>query len=529
MMGKLSSTVLRGEGGSDASDLPGRSSPAKVLAVRRVTQDNQGKNTAGVDGVKRLKPEQRLSFAENLRFTGKSSPTRRVYIPKPGTDEKRPLGIPTMHDRALQALAKLALEPEWEAKFHPESYGFRPGRSTRDAIESIFKNICKGEKWILDADIAKCFDKIDHQKLLAKVNTFPTLRRQIKSWLKSGVINEGTFEKTESGTPQGGVISPLLANIALHGMEDYKELEISQPVKIIRYADDFVVIGKSQTDVTAAKVVIEAWLKNEVGLEIKESKTRICHTREGFDFLGFNVRHYTVGYYRGAKDNQGNRTNKKTLIKPSKKATKRHLEKVGKVIDSHKTAKQSELIQKLNPIIRGWCNYYDGYVSKEIFAYCESIIYKKLESWARRRCPNTGLKDVYNKYWPVLEGRREFATKEGLKLYQHADTKIVRHIKVKGGKSPYDGDTIYWSLRLQKHAEVKPRVQKLLKVQNGKCGLCKRKFQNGDLMEVDHIKPLSLGGKDVYSNLQLLHRHCHDDKTAKDGSLTKARSSRKGS
>jgi RNA-directed DNA polymerase len=192
---------------------------ARALAVRRVTQDNQGKKTAGVDGLKSLSPKQRLDLVTKLRLGTKASPTRRVWIPKPGTEEKRPLGIPTMNDRALQALVKLALEPEWEARFEPNSYGFRPGRSCHDAIGAIFDSIRFKAKYVLDADIAKCFDRISQEKLLAKLNTFPTLRRQVRSWLKAGVMDGKELFPTSEGTPQGGVISPLLANIALHGME----------------------------------------------------------------------------------------------------------------------------------------------------------------------------------------------------------------------------------------------------------------------------------------------------------------------
>nr|UTA96760.1 hypothetical protein [Ulva meridionalis] len=197
------------------------SDSAKLLAVRRVTQDNRGKKTAGIDGVKFLKPEERLKLAKEIKVDGKASPIRRVYIPKPGTDEKRPLGIPTVKDRAKQALVKMALEPEWEAKFEPNSYGFRPGRSSRDAIEAIHHTLrgSQAGKFVLDADISKCFDKIDHDKLMAKVDTFPKLGRQIKAWLRSGVFDKGAYLPTSAGTPQGGVISPLLSNIALHGME----------------------------------------------------------------------------------------------------------------------------------------------------------------------------------------------------------------------------------------------------------------------------------------------------------------------
>jgi len=193
---------------------------ARALSVRRVSQDNQGKKTAGVDGLKSLTPKQRLTLICELNMGYKVSPTRRVWIPKPGTEEKRPLGIPTMKDRALQSLVNLALEPEWEAKFESNSYGFRPGRSCHDAIEAIYIAINQKAKYVLDADIAKCFDRIDHEALLNKLNTFPTIRRQIRAWLKAGVMDNKQYFDTSEGTPQGGVISPLLANIALHGLEE---------------------------------------------------------------------------------------------------------------------------------------------------------------------------------------------------------------------------------------------------------------------------------------------------------------------
>jgi len=231
---------------------------ARALSVRRVTQDNQGKKTAGVDGIKALTPKQRFALINKLLLSNKVKPTRRVWIPKPGTEEKRPLGIPTMHDRALQALIKLGLEPEWEARFEPNSYGFRPGRSCHDAIEAIFNAVKQKSKFVLDADISKCFDRINHDALLKKLNTYPTLRRQIRAWLKAGVMDGNKLFPTPEGTPQGGVISPLLANIALHGMEelirdlapkfDMKRSNNVQmarrdkikSVSLIRYADDFV-------------------------------------------------------------------------------------------------------------------------------------------------------------------------------------------------------------------------------------------------------------------------------------------------
>jgi RNA-directed DNA polymerase len=217
---------------------------ATCLAGRRVTQDNQGKKTAGVDGVKNLSPRQRLDLVKSLKIGCKAAPVRRVWIPKPGKDEKRPLGIPTMRDRATQTLVKLALEPEWEVKFEPNSYGFRPGRSCWDAIKQIHTCINQKPKWVLDADIAKCFDRINHQALLDKIDTFPRLRRQIRAWLQAGIMDGDALFPSEEGTPQGGAISPLLANIALHGLEKVAEKAFQYtrkgwyyPINVIRYAD----------------------------------------------------------------------------------------------------------------------------------------------------------------------------------------------------------------------------------------------------------------------------------------------------
>jgi RNA-directed DNA polymerase len=216
-----------------------RSYSARCLAVRRVTQDNRGKKTAGIDGVKDVSPLTRMAYVHllrNLKHT--ASPVRRVSIPKNNhPTEKRPLGIPTMLDRAFQALVKLALEPEWEAVFETNSYGFRPGRSCHDAIEAIFNHICRQPKYVLDADIEKCFDRIEHEALLAKINTIQPLMRLLRAWLKAGVIEEGRFFESESGTPQGGVVSPLLANIALHGLETYLK-HLCPTATMVRYADD---------------------------------------------------------------------------------------------------------------------------------------------------------------------------------------------------------------------------------------------------------------------------------------------------
>ncbi len=383
---------------------------ARALAVRRVTQDNQGKKTAGVDGVKSLTPKQRLKLTGNLNLDSKVSPTRRVWIPKPGTEEKRPLGIPTMKDRALQALVKLALEPEWEARFEPNSYGFRTGRSCQDAVGAIFSAIRQKPKYVLDADIAKCFDRIDQEALLTKLNTFPTIRRQVRAWLKAGVIDgkqlfptsdsEAGARTRATGTPQGGVISPLLANIALHGMEErirhYADTlptkrnqgkrENRNALRLIRYADDFVILHENLTVVQRCKEIISEWLKS-MGLELKPSKTRLAHTltkyeqeKPGFDFLGFTIRQFPVGKYHSK---QGF----KTIITPSKQKQKVHYDQIASVIEAHKSVPQAALIRHLNPIIRGWANYYATVVSKVAYSEIDYLMYQKLSAWAKRRHP----------------------------------------------------------------------------------------------------------------------------------------------
>ncbi|CAD5985053.1 group II intron reverse transcriptase/maturase [Planktothrix agardhii] len=515
---------------------------AKCIAVRRVTQDNQGKNTAGVDGVKSLTPKQRMNLVGQLKLTGKVKPIRRVNIPKPGTTETRPLGIPTINDRATQTLVKLALEPEWEALFEPNSYGFRPGRSCHDAIGAIFNSISSKSKYVLDADISKCFDKINHKKLLEKLNTSPTIRRQIRMWLKAGVMDNKQLFPTSEGTPQGGVISPLLANIALHGMENLikefaKTLDIKNgkghqiswqmkcsSLKFIRYADDFVILHEDLTVIKRCREIISDWL-SDMGLELKPSKTKLTHTLNeidgnvGFEFLGFHIQQHKVGTYQCANNTKGIPLGFKTLITPSKAKVKTHLIKIAEVIDAHKTAPQAALISKLNPIIRGWSNYYSTVVSKETFNKVEFLIYNKLKAWAKVRGKGNINKD---KYWRTVGDKNWcFSTEDGLELLTHNSTPIVRHTKVKGKASPFDGNWTYWSKRRGEYPETPKRVSTLIKKQKGICPHCGLYFTSTDIVEVDHIKPTSLGGKDTYDNLQLLHKHCHDIKTASDGSLVR--------
>ncbi|MGF1487321.1 MAG: group II intron reverse transcriptase/maturase [Prochloraceae cyanobacterium] len=518
-------------------------------------QDNQGKKTAGIDGVKSLTPKQRLELVYSLiPLTGKSDPVRRVWIPKPGKDEKRPLGIPTMEDRARQCLVKLVLEPEWEARFEPNSYGFRPGRSCHDAIEAIFLSLRYKTAYVLDADIAKCFDRINHQYLLNKLNTFPAMRRQIKTWLRAGVLDGKKLFPTDEGTPQGGTVSPLLANIALHGLEQslkqwIREVKLKHPngrvmakiyreksLSIIRYADDFVIIHKNEDIIRKAKEKAQEWLK-QVGLEIKPEKTRLCHSLEyyegekpGFNFLGFNVRQYKMGRHHANKTTKGEIKPYTLHIKPSKEAIDRHYRKLAEIVDKHKALPQKVLIARLNPVIRGWSNYYRYSVCSEIFSKIDHLLWYKLKKWADKRHPNKPWKFKKPKYWKTKEGNNWLFSDGVVELIKHKknydekDKKRkkgrknqgTKHIKVQDSRSPFDGDMVYWSSRLGKHPNMPTSKAKLLKYQKGKCSYCGLHFKDEDVMETDHIIPRKAGGNNSYKNLQLLHRHCHDKKTVAD-------------
>ncbi len=412
----------------------------RLVSVRRVTQMNAGRNTPGMDKLVIKTPAARGRMVDALAHHSvwKAKPARRVYIPK-SNNKVRPLGIPVVQDRCLQAMIKNALEPAWEAKFEGISYGFRPGRSCQDAIGKIYllARPNKTKKWILDADIKGAFDNISHKYLLKSIGPVPG-KELIKQWLKAGYVEKEVFHATDGGTPQGGVISPLLANIALHGMEEAigvrynSKEEVVGKRAVVRYADDFVCFCETKEDAEQVQGILTEWLK-ERGLALSEEKTRIVHLTEGFDFLGFNVRHYPAP--------RTSRTGWKLLIKPSKQSVQEVQKSLKNLwMKAQGTNIQTILIQ-LNPIIRGWANYFRTVVASETFKSLDHWMYQRQYRYAKHMHPNKSLKWRRHKYWGRLNLDRldtwTFGDKQtGRYLLKFSWFPIERHVLVSGRASP---------------------------------------------------------------------------------------------
>lgn len=488
-----------------------RSFSAKALAVRRVTE-NQGKRTPGVDGETWNTPEKKAQGIKTLRQHGyRAQPLRRTYILK-SNGKKRPLGIATMKDRAMQTLYKLALDPIAETTGDPNSYGFREKRSPADAIAQCF--LCLRQKSsataILEADIRGCFDNISFAWLMVNI---PMDKGILKQWLKAGYIDRNVFHETEKGTPQGSPISPVLANLALDGLEAAvighfpRRLRRQRQIHLVRFADDFVVFGRSkellETDI---KPRIEFFLA-ERGLTLSPEKTKVTTIEEGFDFLGQNVRKY-----RG-----------KLLIKPAKKSIKALLLKVRTIIKTHQHLSAGQLIAKLNPIIRGWVNYHRHVVSKKVFAYIDYQLHQALWRWAKRRHRNKSNRWIYAKYfrskhthhngfYGVLKNKD--GSQQTLRLVKPNKILITRHVKVKAEANPFKPK---WECYFEKRLDAKMMAEwkgrrsllHLWQSQNGTCPLCQHKITKSTGWENHHILYKVNGGPDTFDNRVLLHPTCH--------------------
>jgi RNA-directed DNA polymerase len=500
---------------------------AKLLAVRTVTQDNRGKKTAGIDGVLVVRPNQRLELAKNLNLDCKASQVLRVFVPKGNPKHKkfRPLGIPTIHDRIKQTLVKLALEPEWEAKFEPNSYGFRPGYSVFDAKWVIARQLQGAPKYFLDADIENCFENVNHLHLLNKLENSEIIKNQIMAWLSAGVYDstgqDSCLTKTK-GIPQGGSVSPLLMNISLNGLET--ALTVGLPkrdaVKFVRYADDFVVFTKNYQDCVLAKKIVEAFLA-PIGLNLSAAKTRIGHSLEnmpgcsgpiGLDFLSFNFTQVKCSIHKGTRTTQNKPTKFKLITRPSRNSVKEHKNKLSVILKKNRQVNLEILISKFADQIKGWTWYHAVTQCTKTFSKIDSWFWNKLWKWAKNRFKRakTAIKKCFSvRNWQFGFVKHKKTKKEKIFiLNRHDQTNVRKHIKIKDGYSFYNNDLKYFANRMVNESLKIRNLTGLFKKQKHKCFFCAGLILPGDIVEIHHI--LEADSSKQTGEIKFVHGYCHD-------------------
>jgi group II intron reverse transcriptase/maturase len=533
-----------------------RNPHARLIAVQRVTTFNKSKITSGVAN-KQLNNKQKMELASQLYINGKAEKLIPFFVPpkkekQVKNTEEKVFRTTSVKDRAKQALCLLALEPEWEAKFEPNSYGLRPGRCAQDAVEAVFLNLHHNvDKYVYRVNVRKSLNEINHDALVKKLDTFPLMESQISAWLKAGIFDQYTNiqEKTMStlDAPQGGIISSLLVNVALHGLEEHlldfvSSRKMPKPhegasrgakakraaLGFVRYADDIVIIHRNFEIMQLVIEKTKTWL-SEMGLQIQEDKTSLKLSSKTFCFLGFQIAYVKV------------QDKFRVRITPSKENVLSISRKIGTIISNNKAASAYQLIGKIRPVLLGWANYFKFCECKGTFSKVDNLIYKKLRAWVFRRAIRQGRKVVKEKYFPsgniykfqnrtykanwVLNGTNVTKSKSQSQSQSKSSTihlpKISwiaseKFVKVRADYSPYDEHELYWNARNPRYSTLSTRRKNLLRIQKGKCKICNNIFMDGDVLEVDHILPKSKGGTDDYSNLQLLHRQCHVKKTKAD-------------